>query len=51
MANTSEQLGINYLGNADNSVQEPLRKDLDSEITELNKLALNGCRKASDAGN
>lgn len=38
MANTSEQLGINYLGNADNSVQEPLRKDLDSEITQLNKL-------------
>jgi hypothetical protein len=27
-----------YLANADNSVQEPLRKDLDPEITQLNKL-------------
>jgi hypothetical protein len=38
MANTSEQLGVNYLANADDSLQAPLRKDLDSEITQLKKL-------------
>lgn len=38
MANTSEQLGVNYLANADDSLQMPLRKDLDSQITQLNKL-------------
>ena len=38
MANTIEQLGVNYLANADNSVQAPLRNDLDSQIQQLNKL-------------
>ena len=38
MANTIEDLGANYLGNAGNDQQAPLRKDLDSEITQLNKL-------------
>lgn len=37
MANTIEQLGVNYLANADDSLQVPLRHDQDSEITQLNK--------------
>jgi hypothetical protein len=38
MANTIEQLGINYLTQAGADVQDPLRKDLDSQITQLDKL-------------
>lgn len=38
MANTIEQLGMNYLVQAGNGVQDPLRHDLDSQITQLNKL-------------
>lgn len=38
MANTIEQLGMNYLVQAGNAAQDPLRKDLDSQITQLNKL-------------
>lgn len=38
MANTIEQLGMNYLIQAGNGVQDPLRHDLDSQITQLNKL-------------
>jgi hypothetical protein len=37
-ANTVEQLGINYLIQAGAGVQDPLRHDLDSQITQLNKL-------------
>jgi hypothetical protein len=38
LAATIEQLGVNYLANAGNDAQVPLRRDLDSEITALNKL-------------
>jgi hypothetical protein len=38
LANTIEQLGMNYLIQAGNAVQDPLRHDLDSQITQLNKL-------------
>jgi hypothetical protein len=38
MANTIEQLGINYLIQAGNAVQDPLRHDLDSQINQLKKL-------------
>jgi hypothetical protein len=38
MANTIEQLGINYLIQAGPAAQDPLRHDLDSQITQLNKL-------------
>jgi hypothetical protein len=38
MANTIEQLGVNYLANADNSLQVPLRHDLDSQLSQLDKL-------------
>lgn len=38
LAATIEQLGVNYLANADNAEQMPLRHDLDSEIGTLNKL-------------
>jgi hypothetical protein len=38
MANTIEQLGVNYLAGAGDPVQAPLRKDLNAEITQLNKL-------------
>lgn len=38
MANTTEQLGVNYLAEASGDVQDPLRSDLDSEITQINKL-------------
>ena len=37
-AGTIEQLGVNYLANAGNAAQAPLRRDLDGEITQLNKL-------------
>jgi hypothetical protein len=38
MANTIQQLGINYLTGATPDVQDPLRNDLKSEITQLDKL-------------
>jgi hypothetical protein len=38
MANTIEQLGINYLAGASNLVQDPLRNDLNSEIAQINGL-------------
>jgi hypothetical protein len=37
-ANTVEQLGINYLSQAGKDVQDPVRKDLDAEITQITKL-------------
>jgi hypothetical protein len=37
-ANTIEQLGMNYLIGVATEVQDPLRKDLDSEVTQLDKL-------------
>lgn len=37
-ANTVEQLGINYLSNAGPDAQDPLRHDLDSQITQLDKM-------------
>ena len=37
-ANTIEQLGMNYLIGAGAEAQDPLRKDLDSEVTQLDKL-------------
>ena len=37
-ANTIEQLGVNYLVQAGPEVQDPVRKDLDNQITQLNKL-------------
>jgi hypothetical protein len=38
MANTIQQLGINYLTGATPDVQDPLRNDLKSEITQIDKL-------------
>jgi hypothetical protein len=38
MAGTMEQLGINYLAGASNVDQNPLRKNLDKEITIIKKL-------------
>jgi hypothetical protein len=38
MANTIEQLGINYLTGATKDVQDPLRNDLNSQITQIDKL-------------
>ncbi len=38
MSQTIEQLGANYLAAADNSLQDPLRKDLDGEIKQLNDI-------------
>jgi hypothetical protein len=38
MANTIQQLGINYLAEATPDVQDPLRNDLKSEITQIDKL-------------
>jgi hypothetical protein len=38
MANTIEQLGINYLTDAAPDAQAPIRKDLDAEITQVAKL-------------
>jgi hypothetical protein len=37
-ADTVEQLGINYLSNAGADAQDSLRHDLDSQITQLDKL-------------
>jgi hypothetical protein len=37
-ATTIEQLGINYLTNASNDVQNPLRQTLDNEINQLDTL-------------
>jgi hypothetical protein len=37
-ANTIEQLGMNYLIGAGTEAQDPLRKALDSEVTQLDKL-------------
>ena len=36
-ANTIEQLGMNYLIGVGTEVQDPLRKDLDTQVTELDK--------------
>lgn len=38
MANTIQHLGINYLTGAAPDVQDPLRHDLTSEITQIDKL-------------
>lgn len=38
MAGTTEQLGINYLAGATGIAQDPLRNNLDKEITAINKL-------------
>ncbi len=38
MGTTIEQLGVGYLEAASNIVLEPLRHDLDSQITQINKL-------------
>jgi hypothetical protein len=38
LADTIQQLGINYLIGAGQAVQEPVRHDLNSEITQLDKL-------------
>jgi len=38
IANTIQQLGINYLTGATPDVQNPLRNDLKSEITQIDKL-------------
>jgi hypothetical protein len=37
-ANTLQQLGINYLTDADADVQDAIRHDLDSQISQLDKL-------------
>jgi hypothetical protein len=37
-ANTIQQLGINYLADAGTAVQDPIRHDLDSQISQLDKL-------------
>lgn len=38
LADTIEELGINYLAGASNQVQEPLRKTLDTQLAALDKL-------------
>jgi hypothetical protein len=38
LANTVQQLGINYLTQAGNDVQDPIRKDHNNEITQIDKL-------------
>jgi hypothetical protein len=38
MANTIEQLGVNYLVQAGPDVQDPVRQDLNNQITQLDKL-------------
>ena len=38
MAGTMEQLGINYLAGATSTAQDPLRNNLDKEISAINKL-------------
>jgi hypothetical protein len=37
-SNTIEQLGMNYLIGVATEVQDPLRKDLDTQVTQLDKL-------------
>jgi hypothetical protein len=38
LADTIEQLGVNYLAGADNSIQDPLRKNLDGQIGQVSDL-------------
>lgn len=38
LANTIQQLGINYLTDAPANVQEPVRNDLNNELSQLDKL-------------
>ena len=38
LANTVQQLGINYLTQAGNDVQDPIRKDLNNELTQIDKM-------------
>ena len=38
LANTIQQLGINYLNQAPADVQDPVRKDLTNELSQLDKL-------------
>jgi len=38
LADTIEELGINYLAGASNQVQEPLRKTLNTQLAALDKL-------------
>jgi len=38
LADTIEELGVNYLAGAPNQVQEPLRKTLDTQLAALDKL-------------
>ena len=38
MANTIEQLGINYLAGVSSTAQDPLRHDLDLQIGQINQL-------------
>jgi hypothetical protein len=38
LANTIQQLGINYLTGAAKNVQDPVRTDLNNEITQIEKL-------------
>jgi len=38
LADTIEELGVNYLAGAPNQVQEPLRKTLDTQLAALHKL-------------
>jgi hypothetical protein len=38
IANTIEQLGVGYLEAAGNIVQDPLRHDLNSQVTQIDKL-------------
>jgi hypothetical protein len=37
-ANTIEQLGTNYLTGAESDAQDPLRHDLDSQVSQIDKL-------------
>jgi hypothetical protein len=38
MGTTIEQLGVGYLESATNIVLDPMRRDLDSQIKQINKL-------------
>jgi hypothetical protein len=38
MADTTQQLGVNYLAGTGNDIQGPLRRDLDSKISQLNDM-------------
>jgi len=38
LANTIQQLGINYLTQATPNIQDPIRKDLSNELSQLDKL-------------